>query len=197
MTEPSSADMLDITAEVEAAYVCALMWTAPSIALASVVHIEAGDFYHPAAAAVFDVIAELVRAHRPAGPTMVLAELQRRGDVTSARHLTTITRYLTEATAMPQGPFIDPLRATAYGCEVTAMAYRRAFTVAAQQIAESADTLAEADLWEDMCRCGRRIRGIRDRLIRARAAAADTSPADDVDKQLAHLRALTRQNNES
>lgn len=168
--DSDSDDMSAVTADVESAYLCALMWATPAVAAAAVEHVEASDFFQPSATAVFETITTLVAHQRPADPTFVLAELRRRGDAVNARHLTAIVRYLTETAAMPRGAYIEPLRAAGYGCEVTAMAYRRAFVLAAEQINESAHTLGEDDLWEAMCRSGRRIRDMRDRLTRARSA---------------------------
>ncbi|UGQ60495.1 DNA helicase (plasmid) [Rhodococcus pyridinivorans] len=156
-------------ADTETLLLCALLFATRAAAADIVDLLTTDDFHQPLHAELFDAIAALMSTGQPHNPAMVLAYLERHGQLAGHRGRR-LAYALTTATAAGA----DRTAAPYYAHAVISAAYRRSFRTAGAAITEAAETLPEADLFEHMVAIGRAQRAATRRLehVRARIGAA-------------------------
>lgn len=143
-------DLADtIATDVEALFLCALLWAPNPLARTVVGVLTPADFHSVVYGDLFAVVADLVAAGTPHAAPMVLAELQRRGELHGHRG-DQLTAALTAVTL----PGASAEAVTSYADAVLAQAYRRSYRAAAVALAQAAEELPEADLFEHLVQIG-------------------------------------------
>ncbi|MEU2004684.1 DnaB-like helicase N-terminal domain-containing protein [Rhodococcus sp. NPDC019627] len=148
----------DLHADVEALFLCALLWASPAAAKHSVGILEPTDFARPIHREFFILIRGLIESGAPHNAAMVGAALERSGDLAGhhgserSRHLANITTLGAEHAAIDH-----------YARALFSQAYRRSFATAATALTQAARELSEDQLYAHMCDLGRRQRALTDR----------------------------------
>ncbi|MDV7246215.1 MULTISPECIES: DnaB-like helicase N-terminal domain-containing protein [Rhodococcus] len=148
----------DLHADVEALFLCALLWAPQVAAKHSVGILEPTDFARPLHREFFILIRGLIESGAPHNAAMVGAALERSGDLAGhlgserSRHLANITTLGAEHTGIDH-----------YAHAVFSQAYRRSFATAAAALTQAAQELPAHQLYEHMCEIGRRQRALTER----------------------------------
>lgn len=148
----------DLHNDVEALFLCALLWAPAEAATRAVDLLETTDFERTTHREFFRLITRLIRGGAPHNPAMVGAALEQSGHLAGhhgserSRHLANITTLGAEHTAVDH-----------YARAVFSQAYRRSFAAAATALTQAAQQLPEDQLYEHMCEIGRRQRAFTDR----------------------------------
>ncbi|AHK35507.1 replicative DNA helicase [Rhodococcus opacus PD630] len=149
---------VDLHNDVEALFLCALLWAPAEAAQRAVDILDATDFERTIHREFFCLIARLVRDQAPHNPAMVGAALEQSGHLAGhhgserSRHLASITTLGAEHTAVDH-----------YARAVFSQAYRRSFAAAATALTQAAEQLPADQLYEHMCEIGRRQRAFTER----------------------------------
>jgi replicative DNA helicase len=159
-TEPLQPEDVadDLHNDVEALFLCALLWAPPAAAAHAVDLLEPTDFARPLHQEFFTLITRLIAGGTPHNPAMVGAALEQSGHLAGhlgserSRHLANITTLGAEHTAVDH-----------YARAVFSQAYRRSFAGAATALTQAAQELPEDQLYEYMCEIGRRQRALTKR----------------------------------
>ncbi|MFZ2176968.1 MAG: DnaB-like helicase N-terminal domain-containing protein [Rhodococcus sp. (in: high G+C Gram-positive bacteria)] len=131
----------DLHNDVEALFLCALLWAPPVSAKRAVDILEATDFVRPIHREFFSLITRLVEGGAPHNATMVGAALERSGDLAGhlgserSRHLANLATLGAEHTAIHY-----------YAHAVFSQAYRRSFAAAATALTQAAQELPQDQL---------------------------------------------------
>ncbi|MGW0021593.1 DnaB-like helicase N-terminal domain-containing protein [Rhodococcus sp. NPDC003382] len=167
----SAAEFAPPDADTETLLLCALLFAGRDAAADIVDLLTTADFHQPLHAELFDAIAALVTTGQPHDAAMVLAHLERHGQL-AGHHGRRLAYALTTATTARA----DPIAAPYYAHAVISAAYRRSFRTAGAAITEAAETLPEHELFEYMVTIGRAQRAATCRLehVRARIGTAPT-----------------------
>lgn len=167
----SANELAPEDADTETLLLCALLFAARDTAADIVGLLITTDFHQPLHAELFDALAALVTTGQPHDPAMVLAHLERHGQL-AGHHGRRLAYALTTATTAQA----DPIAAPFYAHAVISAAYRRSFRAAGAAITEAAETLPEHELFEHMVAIGRAQRTATQRLehVRTRIGAAPT-----------------------
>lgn len=148
----------DLHNDVEALFLCALLWAPAAAATRAVDILETTDFERTTHREFFRLITRLIRGGAPHNPAMVGAALEQSGHLAGhhgterSRHLANITTLGAEHTAVDH-----------YARAVFSQAYRRSFAAAATALTQAAQQLPEDQLYEHMCEIGRRQRAFTER----------------------------------
>ncbi|SEB29406.1 DnaB-like helicase N-terminal domain-containing protein [Rhodococcus koreensis] len=139
--------------DAEACCLSALMQISAAQARPIIDTLTVGDFTDSAHGALYRLIHGLIRRGQPHDYVMVAHEIdQHPGGID--HHRAQLRQHLVRVV----GAATFPERAPHYAKAVVAQSYRRSFETAAQALQEATATVATDDLYEYMCRLGRRQR---------------------------------------
>ena len=163
--EPAAADPIqpedyadDLHNDVEALFLCALLWAPRAAAQHAIGILEPTDFARPIHREFFSLITRLIAGGAPHNAVMVGSELEQSGDLAGhlgserSRHLANLATLGAEHTAVDH-----------YARAVFSQAYRRSFASAATALTQAAQELPADQLYEHMCEIGRRQRALTER----------------------------------
>jgi len=161
---PEDVDSTPI-GDLEELLIGALLWAHPAAAKHVTKHLTPDDFALPLYRELFEAIAELISEGAPHQAPMVAGRLDRDGRLGGHAGQRLKAALLSATTVGADGAAVAH-----YARAVASAAYRRSFHDAGLAIAEAAQSLPEADLFEHMVTLGRRQRAATKRLTALRAA---------------------------
>lgn len=158
----------EVAEQIEQFLICCLVWSTAEQAQDAARWLTADDFWTPSMGQLYQLIIDLAAAGKPHQAPMVMAELERCGqlDTAAARNL---IRNLTNATLVGAPPEALP----GYIDAVLSAAYRRSYRAAAHRLTQIAEQAPEAEMFDQLVEIGTAQRAAWNRLQQFRAHSAE------------------------